>query len=524
MIVADTLPQVTDIDAHAVFSARRFALTAGGGKVDLGSSGVLQLSKGVYEIADLVPKPAMQHVAFDVTGPAKAVAALMTHEPLSKGANGVGLKPDAIDGQAELQVSFDFPTLPKPTERDFVYALSGDLTDLSIREFEGQTLEKGALKIAVEPGVVLLTGKATVAGLPARIDYRKAAGSPPQVTMTATLDDAARKKRGLDFGEALNGPITAEVRVAQSAAGPRYGVDVDLAQAKLRDLLPGWQKAAGRPGKASFVWVPNGEGGSIEGFSLSSGPVALRGDMTIGPDGAFRKGRFDTIRFAAGDDANGTIESVGGSWKVGLKGKSFDLRPILSMLQRNAAGSGKSDYSIRLDLDRALGFGDEVLSGFDFELDTKGQQIRRFLLKGSFGSRGIAGGTRNAGNGSSELYVETVDAGSLLRFLDYYTHVDDGILQAALTPRLDRIAGQIFIRDFEVSNETALGQYRTSLQQSGRNSASTRSVRTAGRRSSASCALPSSARSTASISPRRSSGARRSAPTSPAASTMLATA
>jgi hypothetical protein len=92
-------------------------------------------------------------------------------------------------------------------------------------------------------------------------------------------------------------------------------------------------------------------------------------------------------------------------------------------------------------------------------------------LKGNFGARGIAGAMRDSGNGSSEIYVETVDAGSLLRFLDYYTHVQGGVLQAALTPTLDRTAGQIFMRDFEVTNETALGQYRNSLQRSGRSEA-----------------------------------------------------
>ena len=56
----------------------------------------------------------------------------------------------------------------------------------------------------------------------------------------------------------------------------------------------------------------------------------------------------------------------------------------------------------------------------------------------------------------------------MLRFLDYYTHVDGGVLQAALSPRLDRTSGQVFVRDFVVSNEPALGQYRTSLQQSGK--------------------------------------------------------
>src|SRR5437764_1145259 len=83
------------------------------------------------------------------------------------------------------------------------------------------------------------------AWLAARIDYRKAAQTPPQIAIVLTLDDSARKKKGLDFGGALDGPITAEIRPQNGS----FAVDVDLAAARVRDLLPGWQKPPGRPGK-----------------------------------------------------------------------------------------------------------------------------------------------------------------------------------------------------------------------------------------------------------------------------------
>ena len=468
LTVVDTLPPLTDVEADAKFSARTVDITVPSAKADLGDAGTIDLSDGVYAIADLVPTPAMQHVAMTLDGPARAVAMLMTREPLAAASRGVALKPDAVTGQAQLKVAIDFPTLPKLTDADFTYHIAGDLQDFGIEQFEGQKLEKGSLKVAVEPGVVLLTGKATLAGLPARIDYRKAADQPPQVTMTATLDDAARKKRGLDFGAALDGPVTAEVRVAQSEAGPRYGVDVDLTAARITDLLPGWQKAPGRPGKASFLFVPKGEGGTIDDIAIDSGAVALRGSAVLGPDGKFRKGSFDTIRFAPGDDASATIEAAADGYKIAVRGGTLDLRPTLTMLQkRGATSSSTGSLSLDVKLDKAVGFGDEVLDDFELGLDVKAELIRRFSLKGSFGSRGITGATRNSGNGSSEIFVETVDAGSLLRFLDYYTHVNGGVFQAALTPTLDRIAGQIFIRNFTVSDETALGQYRTTLERSG---------------------------------------------------------
>jgi hypothetical protein len=464
----DTLPLLTDVRAAADFTARRFTLRAQEARADLGQYGNLAFSDGLYEIADLVPTPAMQHVAFRASGPAAAIAELVRHEPMKKAAGSIDLSPDRVGGSANLHVDLEFPTVRKPKQSDFRYRVTGDLESLSIEGFEGQKLERGTMKLAIEPGVVLLTGKATLAGLPASIDYRKAEGAPVQITISTVLDDAARRKRGFDFGDALDGSITAEIRVDRRSEGSRYGVDLDFAAARVRDLLPGWQKPPGRPGKASFVWIPKGEGGTVENLSLESGPVVLRGGASIGSDGKLKRASLDTMRLGPGDDASASLDAAGDGWKVSVHGKSLDLRPILLMLQHHGGDKegNKRDLAVQVQLDRADGFGNEALSGFDFDLETKDAKVRSFALKGSFGSRGITGGLRDAGDGASEIYVETVDAGSLLRFLDYYSHVDGGVLQAAATPQLDLTAGQIFMRDFEVRDETALGQYRSSLERS----------------------------------------------------------
>ena len=175
--------------------------------------------------------------------------------------------------------------------------------------------------------MILLTGKATLAGLPARIDYRKAASSPAQITLTATLDDAARKKRGLDFGGGLNGPVSAEIRVQQTDAGPRYGVDVDFAAARVKDLLPGWQKAAGRPGKASFIWVPKGDGGTINDFALDSGLGFAAWRYHARSRRQVSQGRVQQRSARGGRRCLRNMEAVGDGWKLGPQGQGARSAP-----------------------------------------------------------------------------------------------------------------------------------------------------------------------------------------------------
>jgi hypothetical protein len=460
----DTLPQLVKGSAEAVFTARHFKLDVEAAEADLGKAGKLSLTQGTYEIADLVPTPALQHVEFRLTGPSAALAKLMSLDPLSKASDGVVVDPSKVAGTADLRVELDLPLMPKPRDEDIRYSISGALDDTTIDGFEGQRLEKGDLKIAIEPGVLLLTGKALFAGLPATIDYRKAAKAPPQIAIGLMLDDAARKKRGIDFGEALKGPVRADIRVQKTDDGPRFAVDLDLTGARIRDLLPGWQKAPGRPGRATFVWQQGNEGNRVEDLVLQSGPIEIRGDINLSGEGKLKRAMLASIRFAEGDEAHGTIEPLGQGWKVLIKGRSLDLRGVLAALQRQGSGKG-GDLSADIELDRATGFGDETLTGLDLRLETRGSAIKRLVMRGRFGESSLAVSQRDGGVGS-EIQVQTSDAGSLLRFLDYYTHVHGGVLQAALTPRLDAMAGEVFMQDFQVRDEPALGQYRSNIRSS----------------------------------------------------------
>ena len=310
--------------------------------------------------------------------------------------------------------------------------------------------------------------------MPATIDYRKAAKATPQVAIGLTLDDAARKKRGIDFGDALNGPVKAEVRVEKTEGGPRFAVDLDLSGARIRDLLPGWQKAQGGPGRATFVWQPGEEGSRVDDLQLDSGPLQIRGDIALSADGKLKRATLASIRFAEGDEAHGTIEPLGQGWKVMIKGRALDLRGVLAALQRQGSGKG-GDLSADVEIERARGFSEETMSGLDLRLETRGSTIKKLVLRGRFAEASVAASQRD-GASASEIQVQTTDAGALLRFLDYYTHVHGGVLQAALTPRLDAMAGEVFMQDFQVRDEPALGQYRSTIRRSREASNSNRIV------------------------------------------------
>ncbi|WP_413988298.1 DUF3971 domain-containing protein [Labrys okinawensis] len=473
--VIDTLPPASDVEAKVTFSGRRLNVAVDSASVDTGDGDELSIEKGSYTIPDFAPKPPEQIVSFSVNGPSRAVAKLLTQPPLSDAVKGVAIDPNGVGGTADLDVKLDMPLEDHPQPSEVHYSVTGGVEDMSMDHVSGGKLENGTMKLSIEPGLVLLTGKAVFGGLPATIDMRKAADHEAQMALNVTLDDATRKKKGIDFGDALSGPIVADIRPTDNVSDPRYDIDLDLTAARIKDLLPGWQKPAGKPARASFTWDPadRGGGGTVEDIVVDNGPVSLRGSVALTADNKLRKAVMSTIRLSPGDNFQGSFEPAANGWKVYIRGDQLDARPLLASLQKRAkTSSANAGLSADIKIDKIIGFNDETLSNFSLALESKGTTIRKLDLKGTSDSGGqLTADVNTASDGSNVIDAQSTDAGAVMRFLDYYTHLKSGSLSARVTPVIDNMRGNLIMRDFAVENEPALGQYRTTLRNSGKASA-----------------------------------------------------
>ena len=82
----------------------------------------------------------------------------------------------------------------------------------------------------------------------------RAPGEDGSATLTATLDQAQRVKRGLNLGW-LTGPLPIKLKAPLSRASA--DVEIDLTPAGVDNPIPGVAKAAGKPGKATFQIKPS---------------------------------------------------------------------------------------------------------------------------------------------------------------------------------------------------------------------------------------------------------------------------
>lgn len=468
--IVDTLPPISNLEGRVDFSGRRLSVNIASAVVETGETGTLALSDGTYTIQDFGQKPPNQTVVFGMKGPARAVAKLMTMQPLARAAKDLDARPDEIEGEADLKVRLDLPLVDQPRDGDIRYAITGGVQDMSIDHVAGSRLQNGTMKLSLEPGLMLLTGKGVFDGLPANFDLRKAEGQEPQMALSVVLDEATRKRKGFDFGDALTGPIQADIHPNADPRDPRYDVDIDLTPVRIKDLLPGWQKPAGTPGRVSFSWDPADKGGgTLDKLSVESGPVSLRGTVTIGADNKLRKAMMDMISLSPGDDFQGVFEPLGNGWKVFVRGNRLDARPMLTLLQKRAKGSS-ANTSINADIriGQVVGFNDETLADLGLQLDSKGTAIRKLDLSGRLASGQVTASLANQGRDGNLITLQSTNAGGVMRFLDLYTRLRGGALGARFSPVIDNMRGRLVMRSFVVENETALGQYRDTLKNAGK--------------------------------------------------------
>jgi hypothetical protein len=358
-----------------------------------------------------------------------------------------------------------------PPLADLPLAVTGTVSDLSIdRVFGKERLEGANLAIAYDRGNLAIKGDGKLAGGPASIDVHQGRDAG-EANVSFTMDDAARARKGMALGSQLTGPIpmTVSLPLGKAAKGGGMHIEADLSRAVVDNLIPGWQKPAGRPGKVALTLFDLAEKGvDIKDLQLEAAPVQLRGSASLAPDGGLEKADLSTFRLSQGDDMRAQVDRAAGIYKVTIRGNVGDARPFLRTLNASPATPARGAPSARakdakegrdLDLDLALniltGYNDEAVTSAALKASLRKDSIRQLDVKGRLGSNNLTAQTLSRG-GVPLILLEAADAGGMLRFLDIYRRMAGGDLVMQLALGEGPQAGFLTLRDFVLKNEPAL--------------------------------------------------------------------
>ena len=467
----DGLPSVRDADMKVHITGRTATVTIGQGVADTPAGRKLTLSDFVFEVPDMAPKPPPARFKVRIDGPVPAAAEILASDRLSD-LSTTPIDPNTSKGNLSATVTMGMPVIGKLTKADTTYAVSADLNGFSADKLVmNQKLEANTLKIVASNQGYQVKGDVKINGQAATLDYRKPAEGDADIKLIATLDDASRARLGLDLGSAVSGalPLKLVGKISSGDRDSRMGIEADLTQLKLDNILPGWVKLPGKASKATFVVVPKAQSTRFEDIVIDGGGASIKGSLEVDQNGDLMNANFPTYSPSDGDKASLKAErGPDGVLKVTMRGDVFDGRGFLkSAIAGDSKGKGKTtDFDIDLKLGAVMGFNGEAVRSVDGKLSRRNGVVRAFTLNGKVGrDTPVTADLRGRGQGGREvIYVETNDAGALLRFNDTYTKMIGGQLSLAMDPPTvdpGPKEGLINVRDFTVKGQAELDRQVT---------------------------------------------------------------
>lgn len=467
----DDLPLVRDGDMKGRVSGRTVNINVGQGAVDTPAGRRLNISDLTFEVPDLAPKPAPTKVRFRVDGPVPAAAEILQSDRLRDVGDTV-IDPNSSKGTVSAIVTLAMPLKNALTKADTTYSINLDLGALAVDKLAmNQKLEASSLKVVADNQGYRVRGDVKIGGQPAALDYRKNNEGDADVRVSATLDDAARARLGVDLGQSLSGAIP--IKLTGKIAGGegdnrdnRFGVEADLTAARIDNLLPGWTKVAGKTTKMTFNVVQKPQGTRFEDIVVEGNGTSIKGSLEIDEKNDLVNASFPTFAPSEGDKASLKAErQPDGMLKVTMRGEVFDgrgfIKSAMSGRDQNAKEKSKNfDLDIDAKLGALAGFYGEAVRSIDLKLTRRGGAIRAFSLNGKLGrDTPVIGDLRGRAQGRDVMYLETNDAGAFFRFTDTYAKMNGGKMWVAVDPPTSDTSpqeGLLNVRDFTIKGEAAL--------------------------------------------------------------------
>lgn len=462
------IPPLVSGSATGLISGRTARVDVKQADVAMEDGRRLGFRDGLFLVADTAAKNPLARVDFKLAGGADALASMLAAPALRESVT-IPLDPAGLRGTADIEVGFSFALDDNVRPGSIPIAAEGRLKDLHVDRILGpEGLDNGQLTVSFANKALVLKGTGNVMGLPATINVAPGQQGAGEATISFLLDEAARAKKGISLGSQLSGVIGIKASLPLDAkADRRPRVELDLTRAAIDELVPGWTKPAGRPGKASFIVNETGKATSLEDFVLDSAGLSARGIVELRPDMSLAGAVLEAVKLSPGDDMKVVVErSAAGLTKINIKGNVIDTRPLLKAATsaptaprartRNAKPAEKGDFDLELTSPILTGHNNEAITNGDLRLSQRDGQIRQLKMTGRIGSRPVNVDLVTSAGQPAVLVVDTGDGGGFLRFIDLYRRMVGGDLVLRMTPFEARQAGELTVRDFVLKDEPAL--------------------------------------------------------------------
>jgi hypothetical protein len=463
-----SLPAIRDADLTVRIRGRAATVNVGRGTAEVAPGRRLNIAGGVFEVPDTHPKPAPARANFRIDGSVPATVVLLSSEGL-RDVVGMSLDPASTRGTVTAQVAVKLALARTMSDDSSSYTINADLTNFAAdKMLLGQRIEAQTLKVTASGGGYQIKGDAKVNGTPASIDLRRQKGdAEAELRMQSVIDDAARRRLGMDIGNAITGAIPIKVagKINDDGLDEGLNVEADLTPVKIDNLFPGWTKPAGRTARASYKMLRTAKSVRIDDLSIDGSGATIRGSVELdGSTNEIVSANFPVFALSDGDRvAVRADRAADGVLHVSMRGDIYDGRHFVksSLASADKGKQKQVDLDLEVKVGTVAGHNGETLRGLDLKMSRRGGHIRSFVMASKIGrDTPFNGDLRIRSRDNHQvIYFETDDAGALFRFTDMYPRMYGGQMWMAMDPPTQEQSSQIgtlYIRRFAVRGEPTL--------------------------------------------------------------------
>jgi AsmA-like C-terminal region/Protein of unknown function len=467
----ENMPPILTGSAKLKVSGTTFAVDIPEGKIGLASGQEIALHDGRFFIPDLRETPQRGEITFKADGATTTVLQLLDHEPLGY-MRTVGITPEYFGGTAEGSFTLNMP-LREDLQFKNVKLRGAARLDQAIASnvFGKINVEGGALDVNVTEQAVEARGEILIKGVPAELSWQRIFDQPeerqPPIRISATLDEAAREKLGLQISHLVRGPLPVTLSLMRDAQGAQaVGMQADLTEAQLIFGNMGWTKPVGRRAVAQFDVVQAEDGSTdLDNFKILGDDIAIDGSISLDPEqhlkgfyfSDFSFDMFTHVEITATVRADKVLD-------VDAHGPSYDGRQFFQslfsagQLAEDAEARDPFDIDLSARLGNVKGFYDSAVSDAQVTLRKRNGRLVTLNAVGKLNGRAPLT-VKLDGNGPRLIRAESRDAGAAFRLIGFYPKVEGG--EGSLEVNLDADEagmkkGTLWARNFVVLGDAVV--------------------------------------------------------------------
>lgn len=418
----------------------------------------LEISEGVMTMAWIPLKPLLADLSIRIRGAVGSVGKLLDCDPVNA-VNKIPFDVKKASGTVSVLLKLNFPVMKRQRNDELRWEAWIDFQQFSLSEpWRGTTaISNAAGSIHINSQIVELKGDGLLNGIPASVEMSlPTAGSnvKKQEKIIFRLDDQIRNR----FFPALNSFLTGDISVEiGSETNARRHIVIDLSKATFEIPWMGWKKGSGIAAKAEMTVgsdINTLKNIEINDFDLSGATFQIAGKIVI-KNGNFVTGDFSKISFNRNDKLRLSIKKNDKTCQIKLTGQSFDMRSLIKHLsETNSRNSGGEKIEFIARIDNVGGFYGENLTNFRalYNRDLSGYD--NISVEGVTGTNYPAVARISRQNDKQSIHISTGDAGSVLRFMNFYDKIHAGRLEATLqSVKGAPLSGPVSISGFQIIND-----------------------------------------------------------------------